>query len=154
MKELFADTKLNGTSSLRAHVNSCPKMPRASSDPSQTELLVPSSEGEGSLRYVQDEFGSGDWVRRIEEQESIDSVSSSRASRSLALKMCIWHFGSINMSFALKIGKALGSSKFGLALIGSSKNCKQSSNVSKSNSENEGSISLASAVLVVKDLKA
>ncbi|XP_019189545.1 PREDICTED: uncharacterized protein LOC109183973 [Ipomoea nil] len=47
-KELFADPKLNGTSSLKAHVRSCPKMPRASSDPSQTELL----EGEGSLGCV------------------------------------------------------------------------------------------------------
>ncbi|XP_031120336.1 zinc finger BED domain-containing protein RICESLEEPER 2-like [Ipomoea triloba] len=48
-KELFVDTKMNGTSSLKAHVRICPKMPRSSSDPSQTELLVPSSEGEGSL---------------------------------------------------------------------------------------------------------
>ncbi|XP_031097064.1 zinc finger BED domain-containing protein RICESLEEPER 2-like [Ipomoea triloba] len=45
-EELHADTKLNGTSSLKAHIKSCPKCPYSSTDPTQTELIAPSSEGE------------------------------------------------------------------------------------------------------------
>ncbi|XP_019149948.1 PREDICTED: zinc finger BED domain-containing protein RICESLEEPER 3-like isoform X2 [Ipomoea nil] len=50
-RELFADTKLNGTSSLKSHLKSCSKFPRTSSDPAQTELFCQVTEEGSSISF-------------------------------------------------------------------------------------------------------
>lgn len=44
-REFCADTKLNGTSFLKAHLKVCVKIPKVSNDPNQTELIYASTEG-------------------------------------------------------------------------------------------------------------